>query len=360
MAKKSSKHPPKRPIMANQADTSLLVDTDSATTPPDVTLSPTHIAFRDFIKLADIDTINTFLTATTSTSESENLKLLWERAYREGFENGQKAIQPILHRVGVKMKEKLEKGVARGMDLGREEGYMVAKEAFDSMLVEIKAKNTPKVSTSNSSTQTNPLDAVLRVTTDHFTQTNPIDTHTSSTTFLATSQPRNFVEKGISTPFSDAPKTQPSVAFSAAPADATVVLYPETPPTITNFTQKHPDTPVFSPKEPLSSRFNWADDARTLPILSTFTQRPSLPPRDLSGLRSPSTNPFWSLKRRRRHPQNSHRKYFQPRFNPSPRFPTQLPRQLSQRPYAVSLDWDQDPRLADLSKALRALGWVQR
>jgi hypothetical protein len=30
------------------------------------------------------------------------------------------------------------------------------------------------------------------------------------------------------------------------------------------------------------------------------------------------------------------------------------------RPLPVSLDWDDDPRLADLSRALQALGWIRR
>ena len=70
----------------------------SPDSPPDMS-SPTRVAFRDFIELADVDTINIFLAATTATSESENLELLWKHAYKEGFENGQKAIQAILQRV---------------------------------------------------------------------------------------------------------------------------------------------------------------------------------------------------------------------------------------------------------------------
>jgi hypothetical protein len=70
MAKKDSKQQPKRPNSANRVDITEIV------------------AFRDFIKLADINTINAFLTATTYTLESENIKLLWERAYKEGYENG--------------------------------------------------------------------------------------------------------------------------------------------------------------------------------------------------------------------------------------------------------------------------------
>ena len=48
----------------------------------------THVAFRDFIKLADITTINCFLATATSMLESENLEALWKRAYEEGYDNG--------------------------------------------------------------------------------------------------------------------------------------------------------------------------------------------------------------------------------------------------------------------------------
>jgi hypothetical protein len=144
--------------------------------PPDMS-SHTRVAFRDFIELADVDTINTFLAATTSTLESENLELLWKRAYKEGFENSQKAIQPILQRVRGKLEEKFEKGVARGMDIGREEGYTVAKEAFDGMLVKIEARDTPKASTGDANIQTDPP---IATTTSVSTQTDPPTTATAS------------------------------------------------------------------------------------------------------------------------------------------------------------------------------------
>ena len=68
------------------------IDTTEITLTP--TTAPTHtgITFRDFIKLADIDTINVFLTTTTSISESENLEALWKRAYEEGYERGRKML----------------------------------------------------------------------------------------------------------------------------------------------------------------------------------------------------------------------------------------------------------------------------
>jgi hypothetical protein len=366
MAKKSSKQPLKQPNVANEADTSLLVDTDSMpTTLPDVTLSPTQITFHDFIKLADIDTINTFLTATTFTSESENIKLLWERAYEEGYENGRNVALPVLHRVRTKLEEKFEHGVKRGMDLGREEGYNIAKGAFDKMVTKMKARDTSKVDTSDASTQIDSTTSTNTVSTQTYIHVAPLPFFTSISS-QTDPNPTHLNVKNVSPVFMDTSQFSTTAADKINPiATATTISTQKMHPMLANSTQFHPlaDTPVFSPKEPLSSHFNWADDARTLPILSTFTQRPSLPPHDLSGLRSQSTNPFLSLKRRRWHPQNLDHKYFQPRFNSSFCFPTpqwQPPCHLSQRPYAVSLDWDQDPHLADLSKALRTLGWVQR
>ena len=52
---------------------------------------------------------------------------------------------------------KLEKGVARRMDLGREEGYALAKQGFDGIIKRLKDReDSKKISTSNSGMQTNP------------------------------------------------------------------------------------------------------------------------------------------------------------------------------------------------------------
>jgi len=58
---------------------------------PDILLSPATPtcqleAFRTFIKFADFETINSFLTTATSLPGSENLKALWDRAFNEGYE----------------------------------------------------------------------------------------------------------------------------------------------------------------------------------------------------------------------------------------------------------------------------------
>jgi hypothetical protein len=410
MAKKGSKNQTKQPIVANRADTSLLIDTDSAattkTTPPD----NTHVAFHDFIQLADIETIHHFLAATTSTLESKNLEVLWNRAYKEGFESSQKAVQPILQRLGIKLEEKYQKGVAKGMDLGREEGYTVAKEAFDKMVKALRARETPKASTTDAGTQT---DSLATTSTSVSTQTNspstltPYDMLSSSTmifspyslendssgpTFIknvnhtsndlhltqienagcqalknvsniivdtspAPTTPRFESSIGIGNEFKDSPLY--AVADVVAPCRT--VSDPETPSTTSDFAQNHTKANVSSEKYPETAKsvtgpINWADDAMSLPTLPTTPQHP---PRDLSCLRSTTPHPFSSLRRRRGHPRtrwnsqrrNSHFYSYSLRFHHSPHPRTTFP---------ISWDWDRDPRLADLSSALHALGWVRR
>ena len=177
------------------------------------------------------------------------------------------------------------------------------------------------------------------------------------------------------TPFtssSDSPTTQPSAMVLVPTASATAVLYPETPSMIADFAQNQPEMQesiVFDqkqPKSPVLEGFSWAEDANSLPLLSTT---PSKHPRDLSCLRSSSTNPFSSLCRRRRKYKNS--SYFSNfRFNPNCQHilsnscyhisVSHTPCHSIRSHPPLSLDWDQDPRLADLSKALQALGWVHR
>jgi hypothetical protein len=354
--------------------------------PPDMS-SHTRVAFRDFIELADVDTINTFLAATTSMLESENLELLWKRAYKEGFENSQKAIQPILQRVGGKLEEKFEKGVARGMDIGREEGYTVAKEAFDRMLVEIEARVTPKASTGDANIQTDPP---IATTTSVSTQTDPpatattsVSIQTSPTMFAATSHSQTLSENAkklenllnhseISPKLAVFSPQTPSVTTLDPLEPSTTTTALKTRSTTTNFTENHQkveDLPIFTAKTPephVSARFSWADDAVELPTLPTA---PTKQPRDLSGLRSSnfSKNPFSSLQCRRRkfnknrfHFFNSNPQRYHHHTFPGPYRHSQKPHYCSQPPLSVSLDWNQDPRLLNLSNALKALGWVRQ
>lgn len=128
---------------------------------------------------------------------------------------------------------------------------------------------------------------------------------------------------------------------------------------------------------------NWADDeAPQLPSMFP-NSKPRKPPRDLTCLRSvdPTPFPFSSLKHRsqRAHPASSRgprQSHYQCRL------PLSTPNALYRPPFRCSrqkltkppnfhipsptqicppdkLDWETDPRLHDLSTALKALGWTR-
>jgi hypothetical protein len=201
--------------------------------------------------------------------------------------------------------------------------------------------------------QTTPNEAVLRPSTLFTGASSPEDSHP----LAVTKHPKN---ERFGADF----ESQPSTEHLAPTCIVTGLKTRSAPTDFTKNGQKVEKPLIFNPEPPKSSvseRFSWADDADRLPTPSIV---PTKCPRDLSDLRSSTVNPFSSLKRRRRHPQNSHHRHFQPCHKhfyhphcyPSPSH-WHAPDRFPQPAFGVSLDWDQDPRLADLSNALRALGW---
>jgi hypothetical protein len=127
--------------------------------------------------------------------------------------------------------------------------------------------------------------------------------------------------------------------------------------------------------------FDWSDDAASIPVIPIFPK--NQPSRDLSALRTSNPNPFSSLARWNRHSrlplENRNISGPQPPLRPRrtpPFFPVSrsIPHQhfiqvsnptappLSPTPLKVpmALDWESDPRLLDLSQALKALGWIRQ
>jgi hypothetical protein len=112
----------------------------------------------------------------------------------------------------------------------------------------------------------------------------------------------------------------------------------------------------------ISKPLDWAEDTYSLPI--TPLPPPLYQPRDLSVLRSSSSSsPFSSLqyrsKRFKHYPRHSRHRYSH--FNNSFSSPHH---NLSSQPHFHSktyshLNWESDPRLSDLSRSLKALGWIR-
>ena len=123
-------------------------------------------------------------------------------------------------------------------------------------------------------------------------------------------------------------------------------------PSLIKVNNQMSDTKVLS--------LDWAEDATSLPVLP-------LPPHDLSGFHSSKSNPFLSLqcrsKNRTSRAHQSHHHCSHSNFNSF-----HPPHHISSSPFQPCLsfytktdshlNWESDPRLSDLSRSLKALGWI--
>jgi hypothetical protein len=126
-----------------------------------------------------------------------------------------------------------------------------------------------------------------------------------------------------------------------------------------------PPPSLSQPQKAITKPLDWAEDAKSLPIISP----PPLPvhqPRDLSVLRSPSSSPFSSLQHRSKrlthYSHQSRRCHSHFSFNSfnSPHRNSFKPSQPHSHTKTYShLNWESDPRLSDLSRSLKALGWIR-
>ncbi|KAJ7431466.1 hypothetical protein B0H11DRAFT_1762039 [Mycena galericulata] len=139
----------------------------------------------------------------------------------------------------------------------------------------------------------------------------------------------------------------------------TELLLPPAPSIITytsTFAQTDTQCDTILPIHSTTPSLIWADEPSDVHIPKR-TNSPRLPPRDLSVLRSESTSstPFATLRHRahrtKKSPRGTHRSA------PCARATRESTSKTSTANTGSSLDWDRDPRLFDLSRALRSLGW---
>jgi hypothetical protein len=180
----------------------------------------------------------------------------------------------------------------------------------------------------------------------------------------------------LSTPVHPRQAVSPSLpSFAAASVSETPPVTVLQPPSLV----EPPSSPVPPCSTPVPTRLDWAEDSASMPAPPNMYP----PPRDLSTLRTGRVQPFGTLRRRTRrrrapappffsqsrkssYPTLPPFRQYQPfitRCHPSGIGPGKpiitIPIGTTSAPApALKLDWDQDPRLVDLSRALRALGWT--
>jgi hypothetical protein len=276
----------------------------SPTPPPSAAID-----FETFIELCDLEDIHRFFDAVASKPEGRNLKLIWDRAFETGLDQGRNEER-------VKQDSRDREMYLQGKEKGIKEAEKTAKRAdFDRCFHEVaRGRAIEQLEWTSKGHGPHCLYPVA-ILSDQIIQTDP------------------------------EPPTPPT------PATCDISTQTLEPPPLTAL-------PQMTILPPLS----WADDAASLPTQSLPSP---LPPRDFSGLRSSSSNPFSSLQHRsKRFYHHSHRSrrrhsHFNNSFH-SPHHNLVKPFQSHFHTKTDShLNWESDPRLSDLSRSLKALGWIR-
>ena len=267
-------------------------------TPP-----PTSIDFETFIDLADLDDIPRFFDAIASMREGRNLKLLWNRAFEAGLNQGRKEERDFRDEI---------------YRQGKAQGIKEAEEAASCAKIDFYLHGIEKGRSEERSEWTSAGHGLHCLT---------------------------------------------PVAILANEGTQTDAESPSTATCDTSIQTPDPPLLVVSPQIANAPPFDWADDATSLPI--QILPKPLLP-RDFSELRSPKQNPFSSLQHRAKrftryshqpHCRHSHLKFnsfYSPHRNSYKQFQPHF-----QSKTHSHLNWESDPRLSDLSRSLKALGWIR-
>ncbi|KAJ6457828.1 hypothetical protein C8R47DRAFT_1227242 [Mycena vitilis] len=253
---------------------------------------------------------------------------------RDGKQDGRKAGKLQ----GLKEGELIgfEKGLTEGLSEGKRLGFVAGRDFGEKRAAKLSKPPIPD-----------------RVLVDVGTD-SPVDAasllHPSSTPAVAS--PSTAIAR----------TTVASAAPSPALSWASLRIYaPDLSPPIHASTQTKALSDTAPPSIAPSAPFIWSDEACTTPAHMASPLPPPVP-RDFSILCSASTplTPFSTLQRRSHRKKKSARlpcrsaSCSAPSRFPPASAPAYRPRSASA---TATLDWDHDPRLTDLSRALRSLGW---
>jgi hypothetical protein len=281
-------------------------------TPP----SSAAIDFETFIESCDLEDIHRFFDAVASKPEGRNLKLIWDRAFETGLDQGRNEER-------VKQDSRDREMYLQGKEMGIKQAEKTAKRAdFDHYSHGVQKGRAIEQLEWTSKNHGLRCFSPVAILSDQGSQTDP----EPSTTSIS---------------------TQTSTIFHLE----TSVQTSEPPPS------------PNQPQKVISKPLDWAEDAYSLPVVPL--PPPLRQPRDLSVLRSSSSSsPFSSLQYRSKR-SNHYPRHFRHRhshFNNS--FYSShhnLPKPSQPHFYTKTyshLNWESDPRLSDLSWSLRALGWI--
>jgi hypothetical protein len=265
-------------------------------------------------------------TNAIQVTQFELSKML-RQAFQQGSEQGyQLDLADAIEKLNAQYDDRHFEALNDFADRMQESSDIAFGEGFSAGIEEERKRcELTQVSKVNVATQTNPSTTISSISAS--VQTNHLSTSTSTTATAS-------VQTNI-------PLISPSSSASISTQTEPLLISSDSLP-----------VPIFEPPIPAiidSAPFDWATDTfspSTLPLII------SKQPRDLSSLRSSSKNPFSSLHRRHHYlkrPKNissHHYTQFHPTHPP-----------FYHTPPLTNLNWHHDPRLSELSRVLRSLGW---
>ena len=323
----------------------------------------------------DLLNISHFFDVYASEDNGRNLKVLWDFAFKSGRDQGVKDLQSVWD-------DTLKEQYLRGKSRGREEGRHAAQTAGYNMFE--LGRKSERQDWTEAGHGDHCLAAPGRITSDGSSQTDSMPTpppgfavccHCALIPVAILDSQGVQTDPEVPSPPSLIPSPQPTSSSDSSTQTETSTPTPTSAPVPCTL-DSLPELPPPTHPVPI----DWADDTASIPIKS-------LEPRDLSCLRSsPSSNPFASFQVRvkKSTPRQSRRSRFHISIVDPPQLRSQhyyrIPKPPGHRrfvhsvlPYdfpkptpaptltsdASQLDWEQDPQLSDLSRALKALGWVR-
>ncbi|KAJ7245857.1 hypothetical protein C8J57DRAFT_1361849 [Mycena rebaudengoi] len=270
---------------------------------------------------------------TEVARESTEFELGLKEGRKAGLKDGKQDGRKAGKLQGLKEGEVVgfEKGKAEGLGEGKRLGFVAGREfgekqAMKARQVAASARIFVDVGTDSPAAELSPPSPAPHAPVPAVHHPLPIDSPHIPAIPTSPSPPLSWASLRIYAP---GPTTHPLPTSRDVPVRST------TPPAVTS---------------PSSAPFSWEDEANNIPL----TNAPCTSARDLSVLRSDTTSltPFGTLQYRARRTQNP--------SQPRRRFPSRPTPSRFARPFTTTtttLDWDQDPRLSELSRVLRGMGW---
>ncbi|KAJ6482026.1 hypothetical protein DFH09DRAFT_1213555 [Mycena vulgaris] len=278
---------------------------------------------------------------------------VWQCALNVGFMAGRSLASKAAHKAGEAAG--LEKGKVEGLSEGKRLGFVAGRDFGEKQAMKLSKTPVPGrvlVDVGTDSPVTEPALSIPPPGTPINVSVPTDAPHATAIPPAAPRPPPNWADESFRIYAPD-----PTSRSASSPA---LVSTPSNPPTA-----------VIPPTAP-SAPFNWADEP-AVPLVPDTPLPPPPPARDFSALRSDVTSltPFSTLRhrahrtqkssrapRRSAMPATSFRRHSDARASvPRPSTPFFAPKAFTRAAYV--LDWDRDPRLSELSRVLRSMGWAR-